>query len=301
MTMNGTLTDDEALRVTEHLLTKAVEELVSHYRARLGPSTAPDDQIGFSYKSTNFTIGDLKKLHHDEKFSNFLILAAMQLASTDLIEVGPSITVGASRGKVRTSYFKRWLTTIEVTRAMRGDKTGLHLCPIFHNGHFSLLEVNDTRKKILVYDSASRRKRPECDTVLKRVQNDFRYMVAQGFEVLRSPCPQQSDNSSCGPLVVWMAMRRMRRLEIGGWDEPVMPTRVRLDILQLFDQCKDVANIDFPQGVSLPSRVQSPGTFEVLEKTTNSVAANITSLSKRKRKPGDDEKGTRPSRRRVGR
>ncbi|GAM91061.1 hypothetical protein ANO11243_091080 [Dothideomycetidae sp. 11243] len=248
--MNGTLTDDEALRVTEHLLTKAVEELVSHYRARLGPSTAPDDQIGFSYKSTNFTIGDLKKLHHDEKFSNFLILAAMQLASTDLIEVGPSITVGASRGKVRTSYFKRWLTTIEVTRAMRGDKTGLHLCPIFHNGHFSLLE---------------------------------------------------SDNSSCGPLVVWMAMRRMRRLEIGGWDEPVMPTRVRLDILQLFDQCKDVANIDFPQGVSLPSRVQSPGTFEVLEKTTNSVAANITSLSKRKRKPGDDEKGTRPSRRRVGR
>ncbi|GAM91078.1 hypothetical protein ANO11243_091250 [Dothideomycetidae sp. 11243] len=112
-------------------------------------------------------------------------------------------------------------------------------------------------------------------------------MIDEGYTITRAPCPQQMDDTSCGALAVSMAIRRMNGQQLGGWDDPVMPTRIRLDILQLFDQCKDVAHVDLPLCIAVPPKEDPCDIIEVKQDVVLGVPATPTSPLKRKFSNGE--------------
>ncbi|KAF2151545.1 hypothetical protein K461DRAFT_313430 [Myriangium duriaei CBS 260.36] len=256
---------EKALQLPDYILTNAVRNLITHYENRLktaatdGLHSIGDQDTGFEHNGAFFNLKDLNYLYNNKRFSNFLILAAMILAKPDQCIVGPTVEVQYRRRETKTSYFKNWMKSVDNDRKRRADSQGLYLCPVLYKNHFSLLEIDDSRKKISLYDSAKKNSSTN-DPVLKRVTVEFIDTMSHGYTIERVPCPQQSDDSSCGPLVVRMAIQRMNGLEVGDWDDPVIPTRVRLDIVNLFDSCKDAAEICLPnnliRGEASPEQVE---------------------------------------------
>lgn len=186
--------------------------------------------------------------------------------------------------------FKTWIRTVEANRSRRADSQGLYLCPVWYRNHFTLLEINDRLKKILFYDTAGK-KNSTNDVVLKRIQKDFKAMTDKEFVIEKSPCPQQADDTGCGPLVVRMAIQRMDGQEVGGWDDPVIPARVRMEIVELFDKCKDAAEIqllDVMKEIVPLSKENTPEMVEVSQEVT----------SPRKRKAEDECDGRQTTRQR---
>jgi hypothetical protein len=54
---------------------------------------------------------------------------------------------------------------------------------------------------------------------------------------MEQPTPQQTDGSSCGPMVIRNARLRMNGLSVGDWGDKLDAERLRLEIVDAFRAC----------------------------------------------------------------
>ncbi|GAB1310661.1 hypothetical protein MFIFM68171_00871 [Madurella fahalii] len=128
-----------------------------------------------------------------------------------------------------------WREKVDQYREKAAGIPLIYLCPLNLNAnHFTLLEINEQAKMIYHYDSMANRRIIQRKTknirVRQVVKDEFGYL---GFGE-RQACPQQTDSSSCGPMVARNARLRMNGFSAGTWQCEVNPERLRKDMVELF-------------------------------------------------------------------
>ncbi|KAH7033061.1 uncharacterized protein B0I36DRAFT_383005 [Microdochium trichocladiopsis] len=100
-------------------------------------------------------------------------------------------------------------------------------CPLFHDNHFTLLEINMPDNTIRHYNSMA--SEDTASSVQRAVVGSF----GPNWTYDETPCPQQTDTSSCGLSVFHIASMRMNNVSMEEM-VPMNANKCRADLADLF-------------------------------------------------------------------
>ncbi|KAL4933516.1 uncharacterized protein BDV17DRAFT_111257 [Aspergillus undulatus] len=239
--------EDEALPPGK--LDAAVDYLIAGVKTKVLDQTIlhPSDNLAVN-GSMELESTILEHLRQGQRLDAWTILAAMQISDRpafvrhdksipldEIIEIKPM---------KRTRPYRRplaeWAKKISKYRRQAKDIFGdsvplVFFCPINHaDSHYTLLEINERERVIRHYDSLADRDGDGKTRISKLVQEEF---GALKFFYQEAPTPQQNDTWSCGIRVIWNFQRLSNGLPIGGWERPLDPQPMALEIIKSLITC----------------------------------------------------------------
>ncbi|KAH6646811.1 hypothetical protein BKA67DRAFT_663195 [Truncatella angustata] len=165
--------------------------------------SSPVGRLHILGSTWGFYIDELARLNPSQWFGEDLVQLCIHLADRlPHVRVGFPVAIhDRHTGKPLVDPLKWVKKRIEKWNAEQAEGHLTCFFPLFlQNDHFTLLEINQTDDSVSHYDTAKYNSRP-VKAACKAQFPHLRYMDQQTLN--------QDDNSSCGPLVVAIARRRM--------------------------------------------------------------------------------------------
>jgi hypothetical protein len=257
-----------------------VDRLVEKARELLGKQEFGEYDCIMINGEVDFPCDSLHRLRPGRWLDMWSIAAAMEMTdkhrsvryglSVDLDEVKEDGVVPKLRP------LGLWRKKVDQYRKKATGVPLIYFCPLNLNAnHFTLLEINEQAKMIYHYDSMANRRIIQRKTKTSRVRQVVevgqlyklrepgansqrrkslatwglgtrrRYVKSPASDNPANPerqaCPQQTDLSSCGPMVARNARLRMNGLSVGSWESKVNPERLRKAMVELFHMWLDRA------------------------------------------------------------
>ncbi|KAF4230400.1 hypothetical protein CNMCM6457_005976 [Aspergillus fumigatiaffinis] len=233
------LSDGELDVAVNRLIERVSTELFA--RATLGDN----DEVTVN-GSMELPCDCFQRFRGDELLNNYAILGAMQISDRPaFVRHFPSVPlddVTLRSGTIMRNPLSGLTRKIEGCRRDAEQNFGtlvslVYFCPLNHNRHFTLLEINEREKAIRHYDSMADPaviKGEKTTRISTLVEKEFGGL---NFSYSEAPTPQQSDGWSCGVRVVWNYRRLSNGFPIGTWTTKLCPKRMKLEIVEGLIAC----------------------------------------------------------------